>query len=59
MKTIVMLCGLLLLLAGCFRTYHVYNLVSDNSALIQTIKVDAVAAHPIQIDANVPVPVLP
>ena len=61
MKTIIMLFSLLIL-AGCLsgdRYYYIHNDVSENSALEQTIKVDAVTAHPIQIDTNVPVPVLP
>ena len=61
MKTIIMLFLSLLLLAGCLsgdRYYYIHNDVSDTSALIQVIKVDAVA-HPIQIDTNVPAPVLP
>ena len=61
MKTIITLFSLLIL-AGCLsgdRYYYIHNDVSDTSALIQTIKVDAVAAHPITVDANVPAPVLP
>uniref|UniRef100_A0A6M3KGB8 Lipoprotein n=1 Tax=viral metagenome TaxID=1070528 RepID=A0A6M3KGB8_9ZZZZ len=54
MKIIIMLFSLLIL-AGCVRTYHVYNYVSEMSSLTQTIKVDAIAAHPITVDADVPV----
>jgi len=54
MKTIITLFSLLIL-AGCVRTYHVYNYVSETSSLTQTIKVDAEASHPVQIDTNLPV----
>lgn len=57
MKPIIALFGLLVFV-GCLsgdRHYYIHNHVAGNSSLEQTIKVDAVATHPITIDTEVPV----
>ena len=55
------LCALIVavILLGCGRTYHIYNIVDSGSTLTQTIRVDATVDKPIDVATDIPAGLMP